>query len=245
VTNFVLVHGAWLKEDAWEDVVSQLASVGHAAWAVPLLGTSDAEADRDGITLTRLAALLAGDLKDEDRDGLVLVGHAEAAPIVQLAAAAVPDLIRRVVIVGGPVLNTGESIAEVHPARYATAVAAGRQRPDQTAVLDELVWQSTFAGGAPASTWQGRFRSLGCPLGWLTDRPEMEPWWQLHRLGVLPASYVALRDDPARLLYERLANRLDLPLTATAPGPQAAPLTDYGPLAAALVAVAEWRPPAP
>jgi pimeloyl-ACP methyl ester carboxylesterase len=238
--NFALVHGAWQTSQAWEDVESALVSAHNAVWTVPLIGCSDQPANRTGITLTSMAALLAGDLKDQDRGALVLVGHAEAGPLVQLAAAALPDRVRRVVIVGGPVLRTGESIASVHPERYAAVAATGADRADQTAALDEAVWQHEFAGGAPPATWRGRFRSLGCPAGWLTDRPELEPFWDLHRLAVLPVSYISLRDDPAAPLYDALAQRLTDPVTATVPGPLAAPLTDPSPLAAALVAVSRW-----
>lgn len=236
MTDFVLVHGAWQNSSAWEDVESALHNARHRAWAVPLIGCSAEQVTRVGMTATSIAAHLIGDLKDQDRDGLVLVGHAEAAPLVQLAAAALPDRVRHVVIVGGPVLRSGESLASVNPERYAALAAAGR--PDGTAEMPEPRWRAEFTGNAPATRWRIGFRPLACPTGWLTDRPELEPFWDLHRLGTMPTSYVVLADDPHAPLYEAMAQQcLRNPVIATVPGPLAAPCTDPGPLAAALVAV--------
>lgn len=238
MTDFVLVHGAWQTSGAWEDVESVLHSARHATWAVPLIGCSADQATRSGITATSMASHLIGDLKDQDHDALVLVGHAEAAPLVQLAAAALPDRVRRVVIVGGPLLRSGESIASVNPTRYAALADAGATHPDRTAELPEPVWRDEFAGDAPSTSWSGRFRPLACPAGWLTDLPDLDPFWDLHRLGVLPVGYVTLGDDPHASLYETMAQqRLLAPVIATVAGPLAAPCTDPGPLAAALVAV--------
>jgi hypothetical protein len=193
---------------------------------------------RAGITATSMAAHLIGDVKEQGRDALVLVGHAEAAPIVQLTAAALAHLVRRVVIVGGPLLVSGESLASMSPDRYAALAADGEDRDDKTAELPEALWHSDFANDTPASSWRGRFRSAACPVGWLTDRPELDPFWDLHRLGVLPVSYVALGEDRYAQRYEAIAReRLREPVTATVPGPLAAPCTQPGPLAAALLAV--------
>lgn len=241
MSDFVLVHGAWQTSSAWEDVESGLRDAGHGAWAVPLIGCAAEQVTRADITVTSMAAHLAGDVKDQDRGALVLVGHAEAAPIVQLAAAALSDRVRRVVIVGGPLLESGESIASVNPARYAVPAALGAQDPNRAAMLPEPVWRTDFAGNAPDTSWNGRFRSLACPVGWLSDRPDLDPFWELYRLGVLPVSYVVLADDPYAALYEDMAReRLLDPVTATARGPLAAPCTHPGPVADALVTASRW-----
>ena len=96
--DILLAAGLWLDgSTVWDDVVTELASLGHRAVPIALPGQGDGNA---GATLDdQLGAVLSA-VDDAGADA-VLVGHSAACTLAWLAADARPSRLARVVLIGG------------------------------------------------------------------------------------------------------------------------------------------------
>jgi len=115
MADVVLLHGSWLGGWMWAEVEELLTADGHTV-AAPTLSMSDLNAH------VREVGELLG-----DTGGRVLVGHSYAGMVATAAAAAYPDLIRKVIYLDAYVPRDGQSAFDVLPGIRATfeAKAAG------------------------------------------------------------------------------------------------------------------------
>jgi len=113
-TPILLVGGLWLDgSTVWNGVADQLRSAGHRPVAVRLPGQGDGRADA-GLA-DQLEAVLAVLDAEAAGDPVMLVGHSAACSLVWLAADRRPDLVARVVMIGGFPNQTGTSYADFFP----------------------------------------------------------------------------------------------------------------------------------
>ncbi|KRE42882.1 alpha/beta fold hydrolase [Knoellia sp. Soil729] len=94
--RIVLIGGLWLRPSAWDQVVAELAALGHSAVPVALPGQGDG--DVDATLADQVTAVLAE--VDASPDRAVVVGHSAACTLAWLAADARPDRVARVVFIG-------------------------------------------------------------------------------------------------------------------------------------------------
>jgi pimeloyl-ACP methyl ester carboxylesterase len=104
--NLILVGGLWLDGAIWAETAAELARRGHRPIAVTLPGQGGAaNATLDDQLATVLDAVDAA-------ESPVLVGHSAACTLVWMAADRRPDVVRRVVMIGGFPGTTGSAYAD-------------------------------------------------------------------------------------------------------------------------------------
>jgi pimeloyl-ACP methyl ester carboxylesterase len=105
--DIVLVAGLWLDGSAWDDVVPELAALGHRAVPVTLPGQGGGSGSA---TLEdQVAAVVAA--VDAASGKPLVVGHSAASSLAWLAADARPDNVAAVALVGGFPTADGEPYA--------------------------------------------------------------------------------------------------------------------------------------
>lgn len=146
MTSFLLVPGAGLGADSFDDVVDGLVARGHAATALSLRGLGDRFDDADPST----------DLNDHvadvvaavgDRHDVVLVGHSYAASVVWEATPQLDRRIAHIVLLGAVPPPVGTSPFDQLPVEGQQQVAAlaaaqgdGWRLPPFTRDLLDAVW---------------------------------------------------------------------------------------------------------
>src|SRR5882672_3057359 len=95
--DILLIAGLWLDGSTWDDVVPTLEALGHRPVPLTLPGQGDGS---PSATLDdQVAAVLAA--VDAAPGPCQVVGHSAAAALAWLAAAARPDRVAGVVLIGG------------------------------------------------------------------------------------------------------------------------------------------------
>lgn len=110
--KIVLIAGMWLDGRSWQQVIPELERHGHDAVAVSLPGQGGAPAEA---TLDdQVAAVVAA--VDQAGGPVVVVGHSAAATLAWVAADARPEVVARVVMVGGfPVADGSAYFDAIEP----------------------------------------------------------------------------------------------------------------------------------
>ncbi|GGY25665.1 alpha/beta fold hydrolase [Streptomyces omiyaensis] len=109
--DILLIAGLWLDASAWDDVVPELAALGHRPVPVALPGQGDGDL---GATLDdQLAAVLAA--VDAAPGKPLVVGHSAAASLAWLAADARPEKVAKVALIGGFPAPDGRAYADFFP----------------------------------------------------------------------------------------------------------------------------------
>lgn len=95
--DILLIAGLWLDGAAWDDVASALEPLGHRPVPLTLPGQGDGSASA---TLDdQVAAVLAA--VDSASEKPMVVGHSAACTLAWLAADARPELVAKIVLIGG------------------------------------------------------------------------------------------------------------------------------------------------
>ncbi|MDX2293964.1 MULTISPECIES: alpha/beta fold hydrolase [Streptomyces] len=109
--DILLIGGLWLDASAWDDVVPELAALGHRPVPVALPGQGDGAA---AATLAdQRAAVLAA--VDAAPGKPLVVGHSAASTLAWLAADARPDRLAGVALIGGFPAPDGRAYADFFP----------------------------------------------------------------------------------------------------------------------------------
>ncbi|MEV5440149.1 alpha/beta hydrolase [Streptomyces sp. NPDC052682] len=105
--DIVLIAGLWLDGSAWDEVVPELAALGHRPVPLTLPGQGDGAASA---TLDdQLAAVVAA--VDAAPGKPLVVGHSAAATLAWLAADARPEKVAEVALIGGFPAAGGQAYA--------------------------------------------------------------------------------------------------------------------------------------
>jgi pimeloyl-ACP methyl ester carboxylesterase len=106
--DILLIAGMWLDGSAWDDVVPELAALGHRPVPLTLPGQGDGSASA---TLDdQVAAVLAA--VDSSSDKPLVVGHSAACTLAWVAADARPEKVAKLALVGGFASADGETYAD-------------------------------------------------------------------------------------------------------------------------------------
>jgi pimeloyl-ACP methyl ester carboxylesterase len=106
--DILLIAGLWLDGSAWDDVVPELAALGHHPVPITLPGQGDGAS---AATLEdQVSAVLAA--VESAPDKCLVVGHSAAGTLAWLAADARPDKVAKVAFVGGFTSADGETYAD-------------------------------------------------------------------------------------------------------------------------------------
>jgi pimeloyl-ACP methyl ester carboxylesterase len=115
MTDFVLVHGAWLGTWCWQRVLPGLWQAGHRAWPVTLSGVGERahQFSRDIRLGTHVEDVCAVIERGELRR-VVLLGHSYGGMVVTGVADRLADRIARLVYLDAVVPRSGESWSSGH-----------------------------------------------------------------------------------------------------------------------------------
>jgi pimeloyl-ACP methyl ester carboxylesterase len=149
MTQFVLVHGAWIGGWAWRKVATRLREGGHEAYPVTLTGLGErAHLARRDVDLETHITDVKNVIAWEDLTDVVLVGHSSAGIVVEGVADRVPDRIATLVYLDTGPMPDGWSNLDFSP-------------PDERAEMERTVqesgdgWFRPFPGvdhlGAPSA----------------------------------------------------------------------------------------------
>lgn len=106
--DILLIAGLWLDGSAWDDVVPELATLGHHPVPLTLPGQGDGAASA---TLDdQLAAVLAA--VDAVPGKPLVVGHSAASTLAWLAGDARPEKVAKVALIGGFPAADGRAYAD-------------------------------------------------------------------------------------------------------------------------------------
>jgi pimeloyl-ACP methyl ester carboxylesterase len=220
VTTFVLVHGAWHGDWAWERVVPLLESTGARVVAPNLTVESDVGlSDHVNEVVAVLDALPA--------DGrTVIVGHSYGGLVVRQAADVRADRVAHVVLVDGWAGGDGASLFSLAPEwfvdgiRKATAAKNGWSIPaPHPAVFgiaepDDIQWLDARLRSHPVRTFEEATRLSGAIEAisgtGLYCSPSNLPFAQFaaelgYRVVALDGPHDVMLTDPESLARELLA----------------------------------------
>lgn len=106
--DILLIAGLWLDGSAWDDVVLELAALGHRPVPLTLPGQGDGSASA---TLEDQVAAVVAAIDAAPGKPLV-VGHSAASSLAWLAADARPEKVAKVALIGGFPAADGQAYAD-------------------------------------------------------------------------------------------------------------------------------------
>lgn len=119
MTDFVLVHGAWIGGWYWRPVAQALRKLGHETYASTLTGLGERiHLMSPSINLDTHIADAVNVIKWEDLSDVVLVGHSYGGMVITGVADALPDRIKSLVYLDAFVPNNGEALVNFLPAGH-------------------------------------------------------------------------------------------------------------------------------
>lgn len=149
IHTFVLVHGGGHGGWCFQRVAAVLRRDGHEVWTPTLTGYGERSHLRHAdVTFDTAVTDVVNVLRFEDLHDVVLVGHSLGCVVIPRIAEAIPDRIRSVVWLAGPVLADGETLLEAVPQTPAIAAAItvlpdGRLETDRDALLHAILSDGT------------------------------------------------------------------------------------------------------
>ncbi|KEK24097.1 alpha/beta fold hydrolase [Bacillus gaemokensis] len=109
MSTYVLVHGAWQGEWAWELVKPELESFGHKVVTLDLPGSGKDMTPPQDITLDLYVDKVV-DVINQQNEKVILVGHSMGGIVITQTAEYVPDKIDKLVYLCAFLPQNGESL---------------------------------------------------------------------------------------------------------------------------------------
>jgi pimeloyl-ACP methyl ester carboxylesterase len=140
MTDFVLVHGAWLGGWCWQRVADRLHAMGHRTFAPSLTALGDrVHLLDDNVDMETQIADVTGLITSYDLTDIVLCGHSYGGMIITAVADQLPDRVRALVYLDALVPEDGQSMFDTVPQFFADTFneqaipSGGRTVPPMTA----------------------------------------------------------------------------------------------------------------
>ena len=235
--TFVLVHGSMHDGSCWEQVIGELNSQGHVAYAPTLAGHGEEAGNfftRADCVKSVLDYILERDISD-----FILAGHSFAGIVIPGVAEQLPERVNRVVFQNAMVLDDGESIYDVIPPVHQQMFDAVIKRDGERAnwILPFDVFRDRFINDADLETARKVYAQLRPICAY--SQKEKIPMRGFERLQV-PRSYINFTDDIVLphgeyAWYPRMADRLGLCRVVQKPGSHEVCYTNPEVLAEALI----------
>jgi pimeloyl-ACP methyl ester carboxylesterase len=116
MTDFVLVHGAWVGGWTWRANAQALRKAGHEAYTPTMTGVGERiHLMSPSINLETHITDIVNVIKHEELSDVVLVGHSYGGMVVTGVADALPDKIRSLVYLDAFVPEKGQSLVSLIP----------------------------------------------------------------------------------------------------------------------------------
>jgi pimeloyl-ACP methyl ester carboxylesterase len=108
---YVLVHGAWHPESAWDEVKCLLEKSGSIVKTVQLPGLGDDPTPVETVTFQDHVNAVTEVVMNQSQP-VILVGHSYAGAVISQVGENVPQKIKELVYISGYMLADGENIAQ-------------------------------------------------------------------------------------------------------------------------------------
>ena len=116
MTNFVLVHGAWVGGWTWRANAQALRKAGHEAYTPTMTGIGERiHLMSPSINLDTHITDILNVIKHEELSDVVLVGHSYGGMVITGAADALPDKITSLVYLDAFVPENDKSLVSLIP----------------------------------------------------------------------------------------------------------------------------------
>jgi pimeloyl-ACP methyl ester carboxylesterase len=120
MTDFVLVHGAWLGGWCWQRVADRLHAQGHRTFAPSLTALGDrVHLLNDDVDMETQIADITGLVTSYDLTDIVLCGHSYGGMIITAVADQLPDRVQALVYLDALVPENGQSMFDTVPQFFA------------------------------------------------------------------------------------------------------------------------------
>lgn len=110
MSTYVLVHGAWQGEWAWELVKPQLEAFGHTVVTLDLPGSGKDMTPSQNITLDSYVNAVTATI-DQQNEKVILVGHSMGGIVITQTAELIPNKIDKLVYLCAFLPQNGESLS--------------------------------------------------------------------------------------------------------------------------------------
>ena len=116
MATYVLVGGAWLGGQAWDEVANRLGDRGHQVHPLTLPGLGNRQAEATRMTdLDTYVADAVAQIESAGVDDVILVGHSYSGIVVTGVADRLPDRVRALVYCDSAPFADGEAYVDVMP----------------------------------------------------------------------------------------------------------------------------------
>ncbi|MEK4706725.1 alpha/beta fold hydrolase [Bacillus sp. FSL R10-2780] len=109
MSTYVLVHGAWQGEWAWELVKPQLEAFGHTVVTLDLPGSGKDMTPSQNVTLDSYVTAVTDAIKQQN-EKVILVGHSMGGIVITQTAEYIPNKIDKLVYLCAFLPQNGESL---------------------------------------------------------------------------------------------------------------------------------------
>ncbi|MEC2863573.1 alpha/beta hydrolase [Bacillus thuringiensis serovar kyushuensis] len=109
MSTYILVHGAWQGEWAWELVKPQLEALGHTVITLDLPGSGKDTTPSQNITLDSYVDAVTANINQQN-EKVILVGHSMGGIVITQTAELIPNKIDKLVYLCAFLPRNGESL---------------------------------------------------------------------------------------------------------------------------------------
>ncbi|MEM5626528.1 alpha/beta fold hydrolase [Bacillus wiedmannii] len=110
MSTYILIHGAWQGEWAWELVKPQLEAFGHTVVTLDLPGSGKDMTPSQNITLDSYVNAVTATI-DQQNEKVILVGHSMGGIVITQTAELIPNKIDKLVYLCAFLPQNGESLS--------------------------------------------------------------------------------------------------------------------------------------
>lgn len=141
MSTYVLVHGAWQGEWAWDLVKPQLEAFGHTVITLDLPGSGKDTTPSQNITLDSYVNAVTATI-DQQNEKVILVGHSMGGIVITQTAELIPNKIDKLVYLCAFLPQNGESLGSKLDGEAGPQFSINEN--DMTAELTSNLIEQTF-----------------------------------------------------------------------------------------------------
>lgn len=193
--TYVLVHGAWADEHAWDAVKPLLETKGHRVLTVNLPGHGADNTPVGQITLQSYVDAVVNTINKQEGK-VILVGHSMAGIVVSQVAEKIPQKIRCIVYVAAYLPVNQEDLLSISKKDSVSLIGTNLEfSPDySTAAIKKDVLVPAIAADCPAAVQEAVVKYHKAePTGPLGEKVTLST----EKFGKVKKYYIETTDDKA------------------------------------------------
>ncbi|MGE6617194.1 alpha/beta fold hydrolase [Bacillus mycoides] len=160
MSTYVLVHGAWQGEWAWDLVKPQLEAFGHTVITLDLPGSGKDTTPSQNITLDSYVNAVTATI-DQQNEKVILVGHSMGGIVITQTAELIPNKIDKLVYLCAFLPQNGESLGSKLDGEAGPQFSINEN--DMTAELIPELIEQTFLNATEDGSIKGASFNQMCP----------------------------------------------------------------------------------